>query len=101
MKKRFLGKIPVRFADENIILSAKQLKESQMKYIISKQNIDSEILLLNFFDVESIINGGFTPKYRVFLTVEDYITQSFDEHKVKWLTGSISSVIDNRPPRKL
>lgn len=77
MNKRLLRKFPVSSADENIFSSAQRLRESSIEYIISGQGAQlggAETLVLSFFEIESVIKGGMTPEFRVFLADGDYIT---------------------------
>ncbi|MCL2776111.1 MAG: hypothetical protein FWD71_22630, partial [Oscillospiraceae bacterium] len=96
MKKQLLRKIPIQSADETIILSARQLQESNIEYIISGQIekvSDENILLLTFFNKDNILKDSVTPEFRVFFAEYDYIAQKLDCEPMKWLTGSLDYIL--------
>lgn len=92
MDKRACRQIPVMLATSQDISLAKRVKAA--KYI-AKTEVrlcgHKKTLLLYLFPAAEMRNGKTRAAYRVFLTHDDYITQSLKSKSIYWLTGRLES----------
>ena len=92
MEKRKLSKVPVETADNDMLDIAKRLNE---KYIVKVSLIDdNKILLMNFYEIETLRTGNTKAAFRTFMSKNDYITQDLTTSKIKWKTASFSGSSD-------
>ena len=93
LKKRLLSKISIEEASEDYINLARETEKT--KYFISASEIEVEekkMLLLYFYHHSDLKEGNTKAAFRVFLSIDDYITQDLSTTTIKWRTGSISSL---------
>lgn len=94
LKKRLLAKVPIQEATDGYISLARRIKKE--KYLVSAEIAEVEekkILLLYFYNQPELKEGNTKAAFRVFLSIDDYITQDLSTTTIKWRTGSISSLI--------
>ncbi len=87
MDKRKLSAVPRETATEDMLKIAGTLEG--MRHIVTVSLIeDNKILLLYFYEIESLREGKTGAAFRTFLLSDDYITQNLKVSNVKWLTAS-------------
>lgn len=87
MDKRKLAAIPRKSAAEDILEIAERL--GGVSHIVTAEKIfDNKILLLYFYEIESLRKGKTEAAFRTFLSHDDYITQDLKTQRVKWKIAS-------------
>lgn len=87
MDKRALAAIPRETASTDMLEIAGRL--GGMRHIVTARLIEeNKILLLNFFEIETLRKGKTDAEFRTFLSKDDYITQDLKTQKVRWKTAS-------------
>ncbi len=73
MEKRTLSAIPKEYATEDMLKIAERL--GNMRHIVTASLIeDKKILLLYFYEIETLRIGKTSAAFRTFLSENDYIT---------------------------
>lgn len=92
MKKSLLKKIPTQKAKSEYIGLA---NKTEKKYLVSVDQVqieENKILLMYFYHQSHLKEGNTKAAFRVFLSIDDYITQD-TEGASKWRTGCIRNLI--------
>ena len=93
MEKRKLSAVPRGSATVDMIKIAGRL--GGMNYIVTAELIEEKkILLLYFYEIESLRKGKTEAAFRTFISHNDYITQDLKTQRVKWKTASFC-MMDN------
>ncbi len=87
MDKRKLAAVPRKPAAKDMLEIAERL--GCMSHIVTAEKIfDNKILLLCFYEIETLRKGKTEAAFRTFLSHNDYITQDLKTQRVKWKTAS-------------
>lgn len=87
MEKRKLSAIARECATNDMLKMAEKL--GNMRHIVTASIVeDKKILLLYFYEIETLRTGKTSAAFRTFLSEDDYITQDLTVSKVKWKTAS-------------
>lgn len=94
MEKRKLSAVPTEKATNDMVDAAKaemlKQKMQRKKYFVTATLLNElNVLALNIWHVSDLASGIITPKFRVFCSHDDYITQDLSENDYKWRTGAI------------
>lgn len=94
MNKKLLRAIPVENATDEIIVFAKALNGSTKLLLTATNAIieDENIMVANFYYTKDLCNNIRIPKYRVYFSKDNYITQDMQSEKVRWLTGCLDNI---------
>lgn len=93
MEKRKLSAIARAEATSDMFEIAGRLGD--MKHIVTAELIeDNKILLLYFYEIETLRKRKTEATFRTFLSHNDYITQDLKTQRIKWKTASFC-MIDN------
>lgn len=93
LHKSLLKKEPLELASANLIRHAKRYES--IDFFLKAKCILIEhkrVLIVSIYQRERILNENNMPIYRIFMTKEDYITQSFKDENMKWLSGCFYSI---------
>ena len=86
LRKLALKKSPLVQASSQIVSIAKRNEDIRFYIHATIKNIDHQrILVLHVYHREQLIKDDTSPKFRVFLTKTDYISQYYIDGKPKWL----------------
>jgi len=87
MDKRKLAAIPRAEATPDMLDIAGRL--GMARHIVTAELLeDGKILLLYFYEIETLSKGKTEAAFRTFLSKHDYITQALNTQKVRWKTAS-------------
>ena len=94
MEKRKLSAVPTEKATNDMVDAAKaemlKQKMQRKKYFVTATLLNElNVLALNIWHASDLASGIITPKFRVFCSHDDYITQDLSENNYKWRTGAI------------
>lgn len=95
LRKKVLFEVPVINANTDTISLAK--RNEVIKYYIRAaiKIIDHQrMLVLHAYHREDLISKDTSPRFRVFITKTDYISQYYQQGTVSWRTGRIESLMD-------
>lgn len=91
MEKRKLSAVPKKEATSDMLEIAERL--GGMSHIVTAELIeDNKILLLYFYEIETLRQGKTEAAFRTFLLHNDYITQDLKTQRVKWKTASFCMI---------
>ena len=95
LRKPALKKSPLVQASSQIVSIAKRNEDIRFYIHVAIKNIDHQrILVLHVYHREQLIKDDTSPKFRVFLTKTDYISQYYIDGKPKWLKGRMETMMD-------
>jgi len=95
MNKKLYSKVPRPLVTEEMITFTE--KEKSLKYLVTAEDMqdgDEIVLVINFFEKNSLKDGMKTADFRTFFTEEDYITQDLSKTNSKWLTAGLWNLLD-------
>lgn len=89
MNKRYLRRLPVAEASCDDVGLVKRI--GQLEWIMKakrERTEEGEYLVVSFLHRDDLLAGKLTPRVRTFFGKDDYITESFENVKDRWRTGS-------------
>lgn len=96
MDKKQLRNIPIKYANNELISFAKSLIEEYQYILITAEPFkisDADGIELSIYLKSELLKKKRIPKFRIFATENDYISQSLHLERPKWLTSCFVNLI--------